>query len=102
MNRLVKPQEYDSYEIEEPSDEERAESRWEPFGAISLAWRCGANQRLATSMLICKHRETDWKEVITFDIKNKFIVQQIAHMFAVCHANILTFGLIKTSLKCSV
>lgn len=75
MNRLVKPQEYDSYEIEEPSDEERAESRWEEFETISLAWRCGANPRLATSMLICKHREKDWKEVITFDIKNKFLVQ---------------------------
>ena len=29
MNKLDKPQEFDSYEIEEPSDEERAESRWE-------------------------------------------------------------------------
>lgn len=53
-------------------------------------------------MLICKHRKTDLKEVITFDIKNKFIVQQIAHMFAVCPSNVLTFGLIKTSLRCSV
>lgn len=27
MNKLLKTQEFDSYEIEEPSDEERAESR---------------------------------------------------------------------------
>lgn len=28
MNDVMKPQEFDSYEIEEPSDEERAASRW--------------------------------------------------------------------------
>lgn len=41
MNRLAKAQEFDSYEIEEPSDEERAGSRSVHLQslAFSLAFR---------------------------------------------------------------
>jgi len=44
MNKLNKPQEFDSYELEELSDEERAESRWDislrvPGGATWSTWK---------------------------------------------------------------
>lgn len=55
MNKLIKSQEFDSYELDEPSDEERAVSRWATNKAsgfkncvsISMA-------RLVSRMLSCK------------------------------------------------
>lgn len=56
MNRLeMKPPEFDSYEIEEPSDEERASSRLEAPISLNKSQTREANAQLAGGMLTCKH-----------------------------------------------